>query len=327
MSSALSAVASEKNDAKAALIASMRGLWLLKQVPHKLRIDAEKASEEVESLIDAMKQGGISGVSPLPWSQMFGDFANPEDPMARICSNIKCFSSNYLNVVVASALFNTLIRYPKRTAVGLVLNASVFASNSAFEAPADQLCKMEMFPFLRTLTAIKLKYFTACAGQGFLCLLVLLSRRGCAGAFLGSLLVLAHAAFKKQNLPKLEKPKGALKTIEEAEEVAKKGKDAQGEFEKKSQEELTERLRLSDFCVTCNTLMHGPNAPGGCTVRGHGYHFWFCHRCGFAQYGGSCVNGCNWGKFGWTCLNPICEGPSCGCRKGSQYWKEHGSMR
>mmetsp|Transcript_5480 Transcript_5480/g.10442 ORF Transcript_5480/g.10442 Transcript_5480/m.10442 type:complete len:423 (-) Transcript_5480:68-1336(-) len=81
---------------------------------------------------------------------------------------------------------------------------------------------------------------------------------------------------------------------------------------------------------SCMQLMHGPGAPGGCTMTGShppgagGFHFWLCHHCSTVQYWGYCVNGCDWGKFGWTCIDPLCKGSDCGCKKGRDYWRDNG---
>jgi len=116
-------------------------------------------------------------------------------------------------------------------------------------------------------------------------------------------------------------PEGrASSNIKKAEEAYERGE------QKTYEAAMHQGLKDANVVATCNTLMHGPGAPGGCS-KGHGYHFWMCHRCGYAQYWGSCVNGCDWGSFGWTCISSRCEGPACGCHKGREYWREHGAMK
>ena len=79
----------------------------------------------------------------------------------------------------------------------------------------------------------------------------------------------------------------------------------------------------------CNTLNHGPAASASCEARkkdgSHSFHHWLCLKCGYEQYSVNCVNKCDWGEFGWTCINTSCKGAQYGCKKGNGYWKEHGA--
>lgn len=107
-----------------------------------------------------------------------------------------------------------------------------------------------------------------------------------------------------------------------AEEYREQGR--QSEFEEMMHTELQAYLSGRNIRPSCNTLNNGPGAPG-CCRRCRSYHFWFCHYCGFVGYEDECVNGCNWGIFGWSCIRPVCPGKKkCGCRFGEKYWRKKG---
>ena len=90
-------------------------------------------------------------------------------------------------------------------------------------------------------------------------------------------------------------------------------------------EEAHRAVTQGNMGGTCKTLMHGPCSPGACSKCGR-WHFWFCHQCRTRQYWGSCVNGCDWSSFGWSCLDSQCKGAHCGCTLGRNHWKENGRV-
>lgn len=176
------------------MLASLNDVWLRRNMPPKR--SEEDASQELARFKTAVSQGGVLGIPPsVPWPKMAGDFEMPADPVARISSNIKVFSGNYVSMLAGAALLASLVHHPRRTAFGLALNGAAFASDAAAEQLAEQLHKMASA--WRGLTPTWLRYASALGGQGFIVLLAVLSRRGRRGLFLGSLLVLAHAVFRK----------------------------------------------------------------------------------------------------------------------------------
>lgn len=181
--------------ARAALRTAISELWLLENVVPK-----QDKKEQIERLKLAVRSGGLLGVVPsLPWSQMRGDFAVPTDPMMRLSSNAERFSGNYLNVIIAGALFTTFIRNPARISALLACNGFATLAPSSVYEDALKILRTH-FSFLRKFTAADLQYASVWIAQVFLALAHVLSRRGRRGFFIGSMLVCAHAAL----LPKAE---------------------------------------------------------------------------------------------------------------------------
>lgn len=180
---------------------SVRGLWLLKNVPPK-KPEAEAAIiEDANQLKEAASQGGILGISPsVPWMQMVGEFAKPQNAAnaaALIPANIEHFAGNYVNIILGGALFTIFTGHPKRTAASVILNQGlILAPVTVFDAASQALNKVEAHPFFKTVTATWLRYVALFGVQGFIVLLMILSRRGRVGLVLGNLLALAHATAK-----------------------------------------------------------------------------------------------------------------------------------
>jgi len=107
-----------------------------------------------------------------------------------------------------------------------------------------------------------------------------------------------------------------------AEEARRQGR--QRELEELQHKLLQAFLKKRALKPGCNTLVHGPGAPACCT-KCHSFHFWFCHYCGYITHGGACVNGCDWGVFGWSCITSKCDGPDkCICQFDRNYILKHG---
>jgi len=93
---------------------SVRGLWLLKNVPPKTPEAEAAIIEDANHLKEAASQGGILGISPsVPWTQMVGEFAKPQNAAALIPANIEQFSGNYVNTILGGALFTLFAGHPK----------------------------------------------------------------------------------------------------------------------------------------------------------------------------------------------------------------------
>jgi hypothetical protein len=107
-----------------------------------------------------------------------------------------------------------------------------------------------------------------------------------------------------------------------AEEARKQGR--QREYEEMQHKDLQKFFKTAGIRPGCNTLNHGPGARGSC-IKCNGYHFWFCHFCGYINYRGSCVNGCQWATYGWSCVSGRCDHTEkCGCKCTDEYLRKHG---
>lgn len=199
--------------ARAALRTAISELWLLENAVPK-----QDKEEQIERLKTAVRSGGLLGVVPsLPWSQMRGDFAVPTDPMMRLSSNLERFSGNYLNVIIAGALFTTFIRNPARISALLACNGfATLAPSSVYEDALKILRTHFSSSFLRKFTAAELQYASVWIAQVFLALAHVLSRRGRRGFFIGSLLACAHAALlARPARPTVEIAAVAMRRVEE----------------------------------------------------------------------------------------------------------------
>lgn len=107
-----------------------------------------------------------------------------------------------------------------------------------------------------------------------------------------------------------------------AEEARAQGR--QKEYEMAQHQDLQVYLSKMNMKPGCNTLNHGPGARGSCK-KCSGYHFWFCHYCGYINYWGSCLNGCQWAVYGWSCVSGKCDhSGKCGCKCSAEYLRKHG---
>lgn len=180
--------------ARAALRTAISELWLLENAVPKRDKDAQH--DQIEVMKTAVKKGCLFGVLPSkPWIQMYGDFAVPTDPVSKVSSNVVLFSGNYLNVIIAGALFTTFVRKPARISALLACNAfATLAPKSMYEDFLNILRTHFSSSFLKTFPATKLQYATVWKAQFFLALAQLFSRHGRRGFLIGSVLSCAHAA-------------------------------------------------------------------------------------------------------------------------------------
>jgi len=72
----------------------------------------------------------------------------------------------------------------------------ILAPVTTFEPASQRLNKVEAHPFFKKITATWLRYLALFGVQGFLFLLMILSRRGRVGLVMGILLTSAHATAK-----------------------------------------------------------------------------------------------------------------------------------
>lgn len=93
----------------------------------------------------------------------------------------------------------------------------------------------------------------------------------------------------------------------------------QREFEELLHKQLGSRATPA---APCNTLNYGPGAARLCATC-KDRHAWQCHGCGFISYFDDCVNGCNFTKTGWTCINGACK-KKCGCKRKPEFWVRTG---
>mmetsp|Transcript_21138 Transcript_21138/g.31239 ORF Transcript_21138/g.31239 Transcript_21138/m.31239 type:complete len:153 (+) Transcript_21138:137-595(+) len=112
---------------------------------------------------------------------------------------------------------------------------------------------------------------------------------------------------------------GVHERIAQAEDRRTGGGQAALELER--HRELPAFLTREGIEASCLHLNRGPGAPGCCQKYNPAgehmgaYHYWHCCRCGFAQAGFACVNDCDWGRFGWTCIIDSCIGKGCPCKR------------
>eukprot|EP00929_Paragymnodinium_shiwhaense_P049299 TRINITY_DN24875_c0_g2_i1.p1 TRINITY_DN24875_c0_g2~~TRINITY_DN24875_c0_g2_i1.p1 ORF type:complete len:529 (+),score=115.14 TRINITY_DN24875_c0_g2_i1:103-1689(+) len=141
----------------------------------------------------------------------------------------------------------------------------------------------------------------------------------------------------RTHFPHLKMPEDACKEeVEEEEPIGKKQPPAP-----------------ENVFGVCGGINLGPNCNGRCK---HCFqrHMWLCHGCCCVQYSTHqpwvsqegnagraaykeanesfmepCVNGCDWRKYGWTCIASGCPGEEggCLCKKPAQYWRENGCIR
>ncbi len=89
-------------------------------------------------------------------------------------------------------------------------------------------------------------------------------------------------------------------------EQTRKAKEAEEQKKAKELRDEEEKRRYDQYLVqpepgsTCNTLIPGPNAPGGCPKGA--WSRWKCLNCGLITTSGNCS--CSkWPQYGWVCLN------------------------
>jgi hypothetical protein len=136
----------------------------------------------------------------------------------------------------------------------------------------------------------------------------------------------ARSAQRKQEmyqLPNYVIAPSVEQAREDIQRAAKEG-NVQQQYEAQQFCRYQEAIQRGEARGSCLTLHHGPGAPGTCKTGKHSWHFWLCHHCSTVQYWAACVNRCDWGTYGWTCIEPKCEGAACGCKKGKTYWKNNG---
>jgi len=131
------------------------------------------------------------------------------------------------------------------------------------------------------------------------------------------------------------KKKKMKKKAKEAQEaklaVAMHRKRAEEARQSNKQHDFEQAMRkhLEPWCakrkvkLTCGKTYHGPGAPQMCSSCGD-RHAWLCHSCGFVSFYPDCVNGCDFGKHGWSCINGNCPKKKCGCKKKPDYWQRLG---
>jgi len=98
----------------------------------------------------------------------------------------------------------------------------------------------------------------------------------------------------------------------------------QNDFEQIQHKNLAGWCAKKKIKLQCGKLFLGPGAPQICTSCGD-RHAWLCHCCGFVSFFPECVNGCNFGKFGWSCINGNCA-KKCGCKKKPEVWQRTGCV-
>mmetsp|Transcript_23465 Transcript_23465/g.73984 ORF Transcript_23465/g.73984 Transcript_23465/m.73984 type:complete len:242 (-) Transcript_23465:27-752(-) len=134
----------------------------------------------------------------------------------------------------------------------------------------------------------------------------------------------AGAAKREREMPEYDDAPTVKRARDDIERAAKEGKAVQQRYEKEQFERFKEAGKKNGLSGSCMTLNHGPGAPGCCSTGKHTWHLWLCHHCSTVQFWGACVNMCDWGKLGWTCVEPKCKKKGCGCAKSQDYWKKHG---
>lgn len=108
-----------------------------------------------------------------------------------------------------------------------------------------------------------------------------------------------------------------------AEEARKE--DKQQAFEEAMHSYLKPWCERKKLNATCGNLYTGPGAPQLCKACGD-RHGWLCHGCGFVSFSTECCNGCQLGKFGWSCIDGNCGKKKCGCKKKPEHWQRAGRV-
>jgi len=138
---------------------------------------------------------------------------------------------------------------------------------------------------------------------------------------------LSGESTKKKKMTKKNKEeqeaKLALAMHRKRAEQARK-EDRQREFEQALHSYVGSWCDKKKVKLACGKLWLGPGAPQMCTSCGD-RHAWLCHGCGFVSFYPECVNGCAFGKTGWSCIDGNCN-KKCGCKKKPDFWQRSGKV-
>mmetsp|Transcript_137441 Transcript_137441/g.342852 ORF Transcript_137441/g.342852 Transcript_137441/m.342852 type:complete len:451 (+) Transcript_137441:256-1608(+) len=132
---------------------------------------------------------------------------------------------------------------------------------------------------------------------------------------------------KKKKMKKKAKEEQAAKLAvamhrKHAEEARAMG--MQNDFEQIQHQNLAGWCAKKKMKYQCGKLFLGPGAPQICPSCGD-RHAWLCHCCGFVSFYPDCVNGCSFGKYGWSCINGN-QFKGSGCKKKPDFWQRNGCV-